>query len=93
MGHLELLRQTLRTYGLPKDVYADTAGIFFVNTKRQAAWTVEKMPTGHPLDKTRFGAVVDKLEIGLIPAHTPQAKDRIERLWGALQDRLPEWSS
>jgi hypothetical protein len=53
---------------------------FFVNTKKQAAWTVEEIPAGRPPDKTRFGAVVDKPGIGLISAHTPQAKGRIERL-------------
>ena len=46
---------------------------------------------GHPLARTQFGAVVDTLGIGLISAHSPQAKGRIERLWGTLQDRLPVW--
>ncbi|MDR0474608.1 MAG: hypothetical protein LBH43_13170 [Treponema sp.] len=27
----------------------------------------------------------------MISAHTPQAKGRVERLWNALQDRLPVW--
>jgi hypothetical protein len=49
------------------------------------------MLAGHPLDKTQFGAIVDKLGIGLISAHTPQAKGCIERLWGTSQDRLPVW--
>ncbi|MDR3115096.1 MAG: hypothetical protein LBU25_06205, partial [Treponema sp.] len=44
------------------------------------------------LDKTRFAAIAeDLLGITLIPAYTPQAKGRIERLWGTLQDRLPIW--
>jgi transposase len=91
MGYLELLRQTLTVYGLPIDIYADKAGIFFVNTKKQANWTAEELLAGHPLSKTQFGAIVEKLGIGLISAHTPQAKGRIERLWGTLQDRLPVW--
>jgi hypothetical protein len=89
MGYLELLRQTLSDYGLPIDIYADKAGIFFVNTKKQTNWTVDESLTGHPLTKTQFGVIVDKLGIGLISTHTPQAKGRIERLWGTLQDRLP----
>jgi hypothetical protein len=44
-----------------------------------------------PLAKTQFGAIAGKLGIQLISAHTPQAKGRIERLWGTLQDRLPVW--
>ena len=91
MGYLELLRQTLTVYGLPIDVYADKAGIFFVNTKKQANWTVEELLAGHPLTKTQFGAIVDTLGIGLISAHTPKAKGRIERLWETLQGRLPIW--
>jgi hypothetical protein len=90
-GYLELLRQTLTGQGLPMDIYADKAGIFFVNTKKQADRTVEELLAGHPPTKTQFGAIVDKLGIGLIPAYTPQAKGRIERLWGTLQDRLPLW--
>jgi hypothetical protein len=63
MGYPELLRQMRTTHGLPIDVYADKAGVFFVNAKKQAARTVEEMPAGHPLDKTRFGAIVDKLGV------------------------------
>jgi transposase len=91
MGYLELLRQTLACYGLPLDIYADKAGIFFVNTKKPDHWTAEELLAGRPLVKTQFGSIVDRLGIGLIPAHTPQAKGRIERLWGTLQDRLPVW--
>jgi hypothetical protein len=91
MGYLELLQQTLTCYGLPIALYADKAGIFFVNTKKPAHWTAEELLDGRPLTKTQFGAIVDHLGIGLISAHTPQAKGRIERLWGTLQDRLPVW--
>jgi hypothetical protein len=91
MGYLEALRQTLSSHGLPVDIYADKAGIFFVNTKKQARWTAEELLAGHPLSRTQFGAILDRLGIGLIAAHTPQAKGRIERLWGTLQDRLPVW--
>jgi hypothetical protein len=35
--------------------------------------------------------VQEQLEIKMTRAHTPQAKGRIERLWGTLQDRLPIW--
>jgi transposase len=90
-GYLELMRQTLTGYGIPLELYADKAGIFFVNTKKQENWTVEERLAGKALTKTRFGVIADKLGITLISAHTPQAKGRIERLWGTLQDRLPVW--
>ncbi|MDR3342140.1 MAG: hypothetical protein LBT14_05015 [Treponema sp.] len=47
MGYLELLRQTLTQYGLPQELYADKAGIFFVNTKKQANWTAEELLGRH----------------------------------------------
>jgi len=92
MGYLETLRQTLTKYGIPLEIYADKAGIFFVNTKKEENWTIDEMLAGKPLDKTQFGTIVeDRLGITMIRAHTPQAKGRIERLWGTLQDRLPVW--
>jgi transposase len=92
MGYLEVSRQTFTTYGIPLELYADKAGIFFVNNKKEANWTVEEMLAGHPLTKTQFGEIVEnRLGIKLTSAHTPQAKGRIERLWGTLQDRLPTW--
>ena len=92
MGYLEVLRQTLTKYGIPLEFYADKAGIFFVNNKKEENWTVEEMLAGKALDKTQFGRIVDeRLGITMISAHTAQAKGRIERLWGTLQDRLPVW--
>ena len=91
MGYLEVLRQTLQKYGLPLELYADKAGIFFVNNKKEENLTIEEMLAGKPLDKTQFGSIVEHLDIKLTSAHTPQAKGRIERLWNTLQDRLPIW--
>ncbi len=54
-------------------------------------------PTGSRRCKNSFGANAPTTEVGraleelgitLIPAGSPQAKGRIERLWGTLQDRL-----
>jgi len=92
MGYLEVLRHTLTQYGIPAELYADKAGIFFVNTKKQENWTVEESIAGKALDKTQFGIIAEEqLGIAMIRAHTPQAKGRIERLWGTIQDRLPIW--
>jgi hypothetical protein len=53
-----------------------------VNTKKPENWTVREQLAGKPRDKTRFAAIAeDRLGITLIPAHTPQAKGRVERLW------------
>ena len=39
-------------------------------------------------DPTQLGRALKELDIRLILAHTPQAKGRIERIWGSFQDRL-----
>ena len=38
--------------------------------------------------RTHLGRLLDRLDIGLIGAHSPQAKGRVERLFETLQDRL-----
>jgi hypothetical protein len=50
-------------------------------------WTLAEELQGHQ-DPTHFGRMLQALGIGFIRAHSPQAKGRIERLWGTLQDRL-----
>jgi transposase len=92
MGYLEVLRQTLINHGLPGEFYLDKASIFFVSNKKEEHWTIEEQLAGRPLGQTQFGMIVqEQLEIKMTRAHTPQAKGRIERLWGTLQDRLPIW--
>jgi transposase len=92
MGYLEVLRQTLKNYGIPLEFFLDKSGIFSVNNKKVENWTINEMLAGRPLDKTQFGTIVqDILGIAMTTANTPQAKGRIERLWGTLQDRLPIW--
>ncbi|MDR0474949.1 MAG: ISNCY family transposase, partial [Treponema sp.] len=89
-GGLEVLRQTLAKYGVPLALYAGKAGVFFANAKKQEHRAAEEPPAGKPPGKTRFGSVVEqRLGITMISARTPQAKGRVGRLWGALQDRLP----
>ena len=58
--------------------YSDRHGIFRVNAKDAASGD----------GKTEFGRVVERLDIGLIHALTPQAKGRVERANQTLQDRL-----
>jgi transposase len=57
MGYLEVLRQTLTKYGLPGELYADKAGIFFVNNKKEENWTVEEMLAGNADCNTTICAV------------------------------------
>ncbi|MDR1219719.1 MAG: hypothetical protein LBK73_08940 [Treponema sp.] len=66
-GCLELLRQTLAGCGIPLELYADKAGIFFVNAKKQENWTAEERMSGYPLALTQFGAIAEYNGKGAIP--------------------------
>lgn len=83
-GYLTLLRHLAEAYGLPVALYGDRLGVFVRNDPH---WSLEEQLQGaqHP---TQFGQVLRDLGIGYIPAGSPQAKGRIERLWQTLQDRL-----
>jgi hypothetical protein len=90
MGCLEALRQTLTKHGVPLALHADKAGVFLANAKKQERWTTEEPLAGKPPGKTQFGSIVEqRLGITMTSAHAPQAKGRVERLWGTLQDRPP----
>jgi hypothetical protein len=90
-GYFEAFRAVLTGWGVPEALYADRIGIYFVNTKKVENGTVEEQLAGKILDKTQFGAIAETLGCELIPAGSPQAKGRIERLWETLQSRLPVW--
>ena len=75
-GYFELARLHALAHGLPLAYYADKYSVFRVNS---------------PADKdarTQFGRAMDQLGIALICANSPQAKGRVERANGTLQDRL-----
>jgi hypothetical protein len=83
-GYLTLLGRLAEAYGLPVSLYGDRLGVFVRN---DAHWTLAEELQGSQ-DPTHFGQVLADLGIGYIAAHSAQAKGRIERLWGTLQDRL-----
>ena len=84
LGYLCLLRQLLRRHGLPLAFYGDRSGVFVRNDDN---WTVEEQLAGKR-QPTQFGRALEQLGITFIAARSPQAKGRVERLWGVLQDRL-----
>jgi len=70
-------------HGLPRSLYVDRDSIY--RTTRDA--TLDEALAGDtPL--TQFGRAMGELDIELICAHSPQAKGRVERRNGVLQDRL-----
>ena len=84
-GYLWVLRQTVRRYGGPAALYRDRHSIF--ETSEKGRLTLEEQLIDRRLP-TQVGRALEELGITSIAARSPQAKGRIERLWGTLQDRL-----
>ena len=83
-GYFRLLRSLLRRYGVPLSFYGDRHSVFVRNDDH---WSVEEELAGRR-QPTQFGRALEQLGVTYIPARSPQAKGRIERLWGTFQDRL-----
>jgi transposase len=82
-GYFGLFSEVFNKHGLPQSVYADRHSIFW--TDREAT-IEEQLKNQRPT--TEVGRGLQELGVTLIPAGSPQAKGRIERLWGTFQDRL-----
>lgn len=84
-GYLELLRQVLVRSGVPLAVYSDRHGIFRRDGRVRDSVAEELAGEREP---TQLGRAFGELGVEMIFANSPQAKGRIERLFGTLQDRL-----
>ncbi|HEY4754170.1 MAG TPA: ISNCY family transposase, partial [Candidatus Limnocylindrales bacterium] len=84
-GYLVVLRDTVRRHGVPLAVYRDRHTLF--EAPRGSLMTLEEQLADTRLP-TQLGRAFDELGITSIAACSPQAKGRIERSWGTLQDRL-----
>jgi hypothetical protein len=84
-GYLEALAATIRRYGVPGAIYHDRHTIFEPAESEPLTLEEQLVDTRVP---TQLGRTFLELGIGSVKARSPQAKGRIERLWGTLQDRL-----
>jgi len=84
-GYMLLLRRIVRERGIPLAIYADQHGIFIHTPSEKES--VDEQLAGQR-EPTQVGRILKDLEIEMITALSPQAKGRIERLWGTFQDRL-----
>jgi len=76
-AHMDLLGRWLRRHGRPLALYSDRHSIFEPQDKGKLS----------PGAETQFGRACRELDVELIRAHSPQAKGRVERLFGTAQDR------
>lgn len=80
---MDSFQRYVRQYGLPLALYADK----HMTYRSPAEPTVEEQLAGTE-PQSQFGRALSELGVGLIAAHSPQAKGRVERLFKTLQDRL-----
>jgi hypothetical protein len=83
-ANLDLLHRWTQEFGRPVSLYVDKASHFKVNRPR---WTLEEeLEDRSP--QTQIQRAMGELGTEVIWANSPEAKGRVERLFGTLQDRL-----
>ena len=87
MGYLKVLEQVIKQHGVPASLLSNRHAIFVSPNSSPMSVQDEFMGVDEPL--TQFGHSLSLLDISHSRARSPQSKDRMERLWGALQARLP----
>lgn len=83
-GYFRLLRHITVEHGLPHALY-DGHTIFVPPDHEEPS--IEEQLAGKK-HNTQFGRLLDELGITSIRSRSPQARGRVERLWGTFQDRL-----
>jgi len=84
-GYLMVLRDLVASSGVPLAVYSDRHSVFWIKPREGELLADEQ---GRERQPTQLGRAFAELGVEMIFASSPQAKGRIERLWGTLQDRL-----
>jgi hypothetical protein len=79
----DVLEGWVRKYGLPQSLDVDRDSIY----RCEGLGTIAEQLAGQA-PQTQFGRAMEQLGVELILAHSPQAKGRVERMNGVLQDRL-----
>ena len=79
----DVLESWVRQHGLPASLYVDRDSIYRCEGVASIA---EQLAGKAP--QTQFGRAMEALGVDLILANSPQAKGRVERMNGTLQDRL-----
>ncbi len=85
--NMRLLERYLQSHGRPLGFYTDKASLFQTTVKRRRD-TPGKEIDPVEMAPTQIGRALRELAIGWTPAHSPQAKGRVERSFRTAQDRL-----
>jgi len=80
-GYYNVLYQILSTHGIPYMFYTDRRTVFEYKQKKSSSIENDTF--------TQFGYACKQLGIDIKTTSVPQAKGRVERIFGTLQSRLP----
>ena len=83
INNMLVMKEIVKRKGIPLGFYVDGASQFF--TTRHGGTHVR---IKEEQEETQIERAIKELGSNLIPAGSPQAKGRIERLFGTLQDRM-----
>lgn len=84
MPAMDSFKCYIRKYGLPQSVYLDRHTTY----KSTRKLTEDEELEGITEPMSQFERALSELGVEVIHAYSPQAKGRVERLFGVLQDRL-----
>ena len=79
---LQGMAEVIRTRGLPSSLYTDRGSHYWLTPE-----------AGGKVDRTRptqFGRAMRQLGVEMIPAYSPEARGRCERMFATHQERLPK---
>jgi transposase len=79
----DILEGWVKRFGLPQSLYVDRDSIY----RCEGVGSIADQLAGKE-PQTQFGRAMEELGVELILANSPQAKGRVERMNGTLQDRL-----
>lgn len=77
IGVMGATKRYIKKHGIPHELYVDRGKVFKVNLSNEEGDKI-----------TQYRRAIEELGSGLAYARSPEAKGRVERLFGTLQDRL-----
>jgi len=86
-AYFNLVWQINAAGGIPLALYTDGRSVF-TNNRSEDKLSIAEQLAGVDPKETQFSRAMGQLGVRIIIATSAEAKGRIERLWGTLQDRL-----
>lgn len=85
LAAMDIFERYALRYGLPRELYVDQDSIY---RAPHSSSDISEHMSGRPRPLTQFGRAMNTLGVRILLARSPQAKGRVERRNGVLQDRL-----